>query len=129
MGKEPTQDEKDNKADGSMLTLLSIIVMHLRLENLQREMIRCKENLLEYNRFPRIYRQAYEVLKEASMVTDQDMNIQAHLHYALRIDSRRYNLPSLDEFAVILPGDGQEPCSIRDIVVYLKAGQELMRIS
>ncbi|KAF6136732.1 hypothetical protein GIB67_020054 [Kingdonia uniflora] len=62
---------------------------------------------------------AYEVLKEASMVTYQDMNIQAH-HYASRTDRRRYNLPSIDKIAVILPGDGHEPCSMRDIVVYLK---------
>ncbi|KAF6173591.1 hypothetical protein GIB67_022950 [Kingdonia uniflora] len=88
-----------------------------------------QENLLEHNPFARIYRQAYEVLKEASMVTDQDMNIQAHLHYASRTDRQRYNLPPIDEIAVILPGDGHKPCSMRDIVVYLKAGHELMRIS
>ncbi|KAF6155697.1 hypothetical protein GIB67_007134 [Kingdonia uniflora] len=34
-----------------------------------------QENLLEHNPFARIYHQAYKVLKEASMVTDQDMNI------------------------------------------------------
>ncbi|KAF6138718.1 hypothetical protein GIB67_040850 [Kingdonia uniflora] len=78
--------------------------------------------LFEHNPFARIYRLAYKVLKEAPMVIDQDMNIQAHLHYASRTDRRRYNLMSIDEIAVILPGDGHEPCSMRDIVVYLKAG-------
>ncbi|KAF6156643.1 hypothetical protein GIB67_017779 [Kingdonia uniflora] len=81
-----------------------------------------QENLLEHNPFARIYHQVYEVLKEASMVTGQDMNIQAHLHYASRIDRRCYNLPSIDEIAVILPGDGHEPCSMKDIILYPKAG-------
>ncbi|KAF6169908.1 hypothetical protein GIB67_034300 [Kingdonia uniflora] len=48
------------------------------------------------------------------------MNIRAHLHYASRIDRRRYNVPLIDEIAVILPGDGHEPCAMRDIVVYFK---------
>ncbi|KAF6171999.1 hypothetical protein GIB67_029417 [Kingdonia uniflora] len=44
-------------------------------------------------------------------------------------DRRRYNLPSIDEIAVILPGDGHESCSMKDIVVYLKEDRELMRIN
>ncbi|KAF6152830.1 hypothetical protein GIB67_021003 [Kingdonia uniflora] len=44
-------------------------------------------------------------------------------------DHRRYNLPSTDEIVVILPGDGSKISSVRDINVYLKAEQDLMRIS
>ncbi|KAF6167569.1 hypothetical protein GIB67_031152 [Kingdonia uniflora] len=85
--------------------------------------------MLEHNHFARIYRQAYEVLKEASLLPKHDVNIRVHLHYSSRTYRRRYNLPSIDEIAVILPGDGYEPCSMRDIIVYLKGDRELMRIN
>ncbi|KAF6135053.1 hypothetical protein GIB67_014102 [Kingdonia uniflora] len=84
---------------------------------------------MEYNPFARIYRQAYEVLNDAYLTDNQDVNVHAHLHYSSRTDRRRYNLPSTDEIVVILPGDGQETPSTRDIVVYLRGGHELMRIS
>ncbi|KAF6170123.1 hypothetical protein GIB67_025812 [Kingdonia uniflora] len=86
-------------------------------------------NLLEHNHFARMYRQAYEVLKEASSLTKKDVNIRAHLYYNSRTDRRRYNLLSIDEIAVILPRDGHEPCSMRDIIAYLKGDRELMRIN
>ncbi|KAF6172925.1 hypothetical protein GIB67_035479 [Kingdonia uniflora] len=88
-----------------------------------------QDNLMEYNPFVRIYRQAYEVLNDVYSADNQDVNVHAHLHYSSRTDRCRYNLPSTDEIAVILPGDGQEAPSTRDIVVYLRGGHELMRIS
>ncbi|KAF6163437.1 hypothetical protein GIB67_029286 [Kingdonia uniflora] len=48
--------------------------------------------------------EACEVLKEASMVTDQDMDIQVHLHYASRTDRRRYNLQLIDEITLYFQG-------------------------
>ncbi|KAF6165423.1 hypothetical protein GIB67_017905, partial [Kingdonia uniflora] len=86
-------------------------------------------NLLEHNHFARMYRQVYEVLKEAYLLAEQDINFQAHFYYNSRIDHRRYNLPSIDEIAVVLPGDGHESCSIRDIIIYLKGDRELMLIN
>ncbi|KAF6156534.1 hypothetical protein GIB67_011335, partial [Kingdonia uniflora] len=41
----------------------------------------------------------------------------------------RYNLPLTNEIAVILSRDGSKLSSVRDIIVYLKAEQGLMRIS
>jgi hypothetical protein len=38
-------------------------------------------------------------------------------------DPRRYNLPSTDEVAVILPGDGTQMCNPRDIRVYKRDGR------
>ncbi|KAF6160466.1 hypothetical protein GIB67_019235 [Kingdonia uniflora] len=84
---------------------------------------------MEYNPFIRIYRQAYEVLNDAYSSDNQDVNVHTHLHYSSRTDRRRYNLPSTNEIAIILPGDGQEAPSTRDIVVYLRGGHEIMRIS
>ncbi|KAF6148574.1 hypothetical protein GIB67_042533 [Kingdonia uniflora] len=43
-------------------------------------------------------------------------------------DHRRYNLPSTYGILVILPEDGSEINSVRDIIVYRKANQGLMQI-
>ncbi|KAF6163993.1 hypothetical protein GIB67_028697 [Kingdonia uniflora] len=63
--------------------------------------------------------------------SDDERNIddEAYLHYSGLTDHRRYNLPSIDEIAVILPGDGSEISGVRDIIVYRKANQGLMQIS
>ncbi|KAF6168761.1 hypothetical protein GIB67_012159 [Kingdonia uniflora] len=65
-----------------------------------------QDNLMEYNSFVRIYRQTYEILNDVYSADNQNVNVHAHLHYSLRTDRRRYNIPSTDEIAVILPGDG-----------------------
>ncbi|KAF6165381.1 hypothetical protein GIB67_018825 [Kingdonia uniflora] len=88
-----------------------------------------QDNLMEYNPFVLIYHQACELLNNAYSADNQDVNIHPHLHYSSRTNRCRYNLPSTDEIAVILSGDGQESPSIRDIFVYLREGHELMRIS
>ncbi|KAF6170579.1 hypothetical protein GIB67_000514 [Kingdonia uniflora] len=63
-----------------------------------------QDNLLEYNPFDRIYRQAYEVLKEASSANGQNVNVRAYLHYSSRTDRRRYSLPLFNEIAVVNEG-------------------------
>ncbi|KAF6163829.1 hypothetical protein GIB67_016169 [Kingdonia uniflora] len=87
------------------------------------------DDLLESNSFVRIYQQAHEVLKVSSSTNGQNVNVRAHLYYSSRIDRHRYNLPSTDEIAVVLPGDAHEPCSTIDIIIHLRSEQELMRIS
>ncbi|KAF6139057.1 hypothetical protein GIB67_010783 [Kingdonia uniflora] len=84
---------------------------------------------MEYNPFVRINRQAYKVLNNAYSIDNQDVNIHMHLYYSSRTDRRHYNLSSTYEIVVILPGDEQEAPNTRDIVVYLRGGHELMRIS
>ncbi|KAF6150903.1 hypothetical protein GIB67_000069 [Kingdonia uniflora] len=51
---------------------------------------------------------------------ERNIDNEAYLHYSVSTDHRRYNLPSTDEIAVILPGDGSEISGINDIVVYRK---------
>ncbi|KAF6136801.1 hypothetical protein GIB67_030086 [Kingdonia uniflora] len=70
----------------------------------------------------------HEVLEDTAG-EDENFNMPAYLHYSASTDHRRYNLPSTDEIVVILPGDGSKISSVRDINVYLKAEQDLMRIS
>ncbi|XP_026435136.1 uncharacterized protein LOC113332849 [Papaver somniferum] len=44
-------------------------------------------------------------------------------------DKRRYNLPTIDEVSVILPGDGTIKSGVRDIVLHLKGSRYLERIN
>ncbi|PIA65620.1 hypothetical protein AQUCO_00100849v1 [Aquilegia coerulea] len=82
--------------------------------------------LLENNKLCKVYKHAYEVLKESN--TDEDANISVWLHYKPDTDKKRYNLPTSEDIAVIMPGDGTEIASKRDIVLHLR-GNKLKRIS
>ncbi|PIA35515.1 hypothetical protein AQUCO_03500110v1 [Aquilegia coerulea] len=84
------------------------------------------ETLLENNKLSKVYKHAYEVLKESN--TDEDTNIPVWLHYKPDTDKKRYNLPTSEDIAVIMPGDGTEIASKRDIVLHLR-GNKLKRIS
>lgn len=81
-----------------------------------------QQMLLQHNPFVPIYRSAYETMNEEEIPS---------VHIRLRLlpgqDRRRYNTPTSDEFAVIIPGN-QPPETGRDIVLRLK-GNGLHRIS
>ncbi|XP_057482346.1 uncharacterized protein LOC130769157 isoform X2 [Actinidia eriantha] len=95
---------------------------HLRRDVLQT----IQDTLLQYNVFAVKYRQAYELLNQSEQAGE---HLIAYLHYSVATDRRRYNLPTSDEIAVILPGDGTEVNGMRDIVLHLRGNNELMRIS
>ncbi|GFS32967.1 hypothetical protein Acr_00g0025630 [Actinidia rufa] len=69
---------------------------------------------------------AYELLNQSEQAGEY---LTAYLHYSVATDRRRYNLPTSDEIAVILPGDGTEVNGMRDIVLHLRGNNDLMRIS
>lgn len=87
--------------------------------------------MLSHNRFAKDYCYAHEILERTSLAIgpDANVNILAYLHYTSDKDKRRYNLPSADEIAVIIPGDGSEPVAMRDIVLHLREGNGLRQIS
>lgn len=69
-----------------------------------------------------LYRQAYEILQTYDPAND----VEVYLRFIPgQLDRRRYNLPTADDIAVILPGQNKEP---RDIVLRQRAGP-LHRIS
>ena len=74
-----------------------------------------------------MYKQAYELTR--NMPPEQQCKIA--LRFDQSCDRRRYNLPNAtnNEIAVILPGDGDQPESTRDIVLYCRHGQPLQHIS
>ena len=46
-------------------------------------------------------------------------NLPTYLYYNSKIDRRRYNLPTTDEIAIVILGDGTEVSGIRDIILHL----------
>ncbi|KAF6157639.1 hypothetical protein GIB67_037212 [Kingdonia uniflora] len=86
-----------------------------------------QDTLVRNNPFCELYRHAYEVLEDAAD-GDEEFNVPGYLHYSVSTDHRRYNMPTTDEIAVILPGDGSQISGVRVIIVYRKANQGLMRI-
>jgi hypothetical protein len=74
-----------------------------------------------------MYKQAYELTR--NMPPEQQCKII--LRFDQGCDRRRYNLPTAatDEIAVILPGDGDQPEAVRDIVLYRRHGPPLQRIT
>ncbi|KAH9053086.1 hypothetical protein EDB87DRAFT_1569732, partial [Lactarius vividus] len=74
-----------------------------------------------------LYRQAYEMT--SAMPPDQQCQIS--LHFDPTCDRQHYQAldASVKEIAVILPGDGDQPTSAQDIILYCKHGPPLQCIS
>ncbi|KAG5561267.1 hypothetical protein RHGRI_004335 [Rhododendron griersonianum] len=83
-------------------------------------------SLLEINAFVGKFRQAYAVLNQ---LAETGQNLPAHLHYSSSTDRRRYNQPTTDEIAVVVPGDGTKASGMRDIILHLRGDNGLMRIN
>jgi hypothetical protein len=88
-----------------------------RNENLSSPTMQCLQTVLHVsNRYSLVYRHAFEVL---SMYDDTP-------EYFMKLcvlpgsNPRRNNLPTVDEVAVILPGEGTCEGDYRDIVVHLR---------
>ncbi|PIA50920.1 hypothetical protein AQUCO_01100021v1 [Aquilegia coerulea] len=85
-----------------------------------------QEARLESNELCKIYKCVYDVLKSAN--SNGGESIPIRLAYTPTTDPRRYNLPTSEDIAVIIPGDETEPTSKRDIILHLK-NNNLERIS
>jgi len=65
-----------------------------------------------------LYRQAFEIMNQ--MPPEENLTISLRLNE--NTDRRRYNLPTSSEIAVIIPGSGEEPVGVRDIILRKKHG-------
>ncbi|KAG5549105.1 hypothetical protein RHGRI_014469 [Rhododendron griersonianum] len=95
---------------------------HLRRDVLQT----IQDSLLQVNAFVGKFRHAYAVLNQ---LASTGQNLPAHLHYSSSKDRRRFNVPTTDEIAVVIPGDGTEVSGMRDIILHLRGDNGLMRIN
>ncbi|KAG2112888.1 hypothetical protein DEU56DRAFT_713134, partial [Suillus clintonianus] len=96
-----------------------------RNENLcRRTMERLQTLLLQNHRYAAIFQHAHEIL--ANQPDDSPITIRLLADPSR--DRRRYNLPTVDEIAAVIPGDEAESTGSRDIVLHRREGP-LQRIS
>lgn len=98
-----------------------------RNDKLRHDTMETLQNILETSHhYAAIYKHAYEALADYGDVKD----VSVRLRVMPGQDRRRYNLPSADEVAVILPGDGSQSDK-RDIILRkrMPEGLSLYRIS
>ncbi|TFK37141.1 hypothetical protein BDQ12DRAFT_576930, partial [Crucibulum laeve] len=95
------------------------IAAHTANRNLNQDVMRELQNML-YNHHYGVqqYKAAYELTRNIPA----NENCKIALHFNADTDQRRYNLPTTDELAVILPGLGDQPEDSRDIVLHLRGG-------
>lgn len=98
-----------------------------RNPQLRRDVLQTIQGCLsEVNAFVGKYRQAYAILNQ---IASTGRHLPAHLHYSSATDRRRFNLPTTDEVAIVIPGDGTESSGMRDIILHLEGNNELMQIN
>ncbi len=99
-----------------------------RNPNLNPEIMSQLQDLMQdVNPYVALYRHAYLIMKDKPR--EEYPNIEVRLHVGDGTDGRRYNLPTVDELAAIIPGDGSEPVkNDRDIVLHMH-DDSLKRIS
>ncbi|XP_026439106.1 uncharacterized protein LOC113337724 isoform X3 [Papaver somniferum] len=85
-----------------------------------------QNTMIQFNVFYTKYRQAYAILDQMSPA---DQNIRVSLQYKKSTDSRRYNLPTTDEIAVIVPENTYKETGVRDIILHLRENNGLKQIS
>jgi len=99
-----------------------------RNRNLDPTALRTLHDMLwRHHPYAPLYKQAYQVMREKPPEQHPDVRVRLHLQQGT--DGRRYNLPTVNEVAAIIPGDGtQEVSNTHDIVLRLQ-GDRLQRIS
>ena len=80
-----------------------------------------QDMLIANNPFVPLYKQAYQVMCDSP--DESQPNLQMTIVLEQGADRRRYNLPTVDEVAAIIPGTGEEDINHhRDIVLRYKDG-------
>jgi len=103
-------------------------VRAIRNPNLNPAFLRTIHDVLwRHHPFAQLNKQAYQVMREKP--PEEQSHVFVRIHFQEGTDGRRYNLPSANEIAAVIPGDGSEDVSDnRDIILRLQGGQ-LRRIS
>ena len=77
--------------------------------------------LWNHHPYIRLYKRAHDVMIEPPV--SQHGNVRARLHFTDGTDHWCYNLPTADEIATIIPGNGSEDSSdVWDIILRLQGG-------
>ncbi|KAF9233920.1 hypothetical protein BU15DRAFT_79608 [Melanogaster broomeanus] len=88
-----------------------------RNPNLNRQTLADLHDMLfNFHPYVNLYKQAYQVMMDKPPEQHPDLHVQ--LHFSEGTDAQRYNLPTANEIAAIIPGDGSEAVNEhRDIVL------------
>ncbi|KIK20564.1 hypothetical protein PISMIDRAFT_105502 [Pisolithus microcarpus 441] len=77
--------------------------------------------LREHHPYAAVYQQAHAIMQ--AKPPEQHTDVCMRLYLQQGTDGRRYNLPTVDEIAAIVPGDGSEIVrKDRDIILHLQGG-------
>ncbi|KIJ22471.1 hypothetical protein M422DRAFT_197125, partial [Sphaerobolus stellatus SS14] len=99
-----------------------VLALDQRMSNNQgtdrRVMARIQTILQQCNPFIRIYQTARQILDTGADKADFSVRI----HFDPTVDQRRYNAPTANEIAAVLPGSGDERHDGRDIILRLRGG-------
>ncbi|KAG5561407.1 hypothetical protein RHGRI_004441 [Rhododendron griersonianum] len=105
----------------------ALAIRNRRNPQLRRDVLQTIQGCLsEVNEFIGKYRQAYAILNQ---LASTGRHLPAHLHYSAAKDRRRFNLPTTDEVAIVIPEDGSESSGMRDIILHLEGNNGLMQIN
>ncbi len=99
-----------------------------RNPNLKPEIMSALQGLLHnVNPYVPLYQHAYLIMKDK--LREEYPNLEVRLHVGDGTDGRRYNLPTANELAAVIPGDGSEPVKNEQDIVLRMHDQSLKRIS
>ncbi|KAJ6587606.1 hypothetical protein DFH09DRAFT_909703, partial [Mycena vulgaris] len=102
---------------------------HNNMAGLNAEVMGIIDHVLRENHaYIRVFKTAFEVLKEQQRAHP---NVPSEIFIVIRCekgtDARRYNEPTANEVAVILPGDGSIAPDYRDIILHYRNGPNAMK--
>ncbi|KIL69116.1 hypothetical protein M378DRAFT_56848, partial [Amanita muscaria Koide BX008] len=101
---------------------------HNRNQNLEHGiLLELHDMLARHHPYAAVYKNAIQITNRQPLEQRADMQIRLHLQPGT--DARRYNLPTADEIAVIIPGDGSENVQDSRDIVLRHQGGALRRIS
>jgi len=77
--------------------------------------------LLNYHPYVNVFKHAHQILNARWKGNQNDLHVQ--LHYNEATDARRYNLPTANEIAAVIPGDSTEVLNDNcDFILCLQGG-------
>ena len=77
--------------------------------------------LLNHYPYVNVFKHAHQILNAREEENQNDLCVQ--LYYDEATDARRYNLPTANEIAAVIPGDGTEVLNENhDIILHLQGG-------
>ena len=106
----------------------AVAIRQQRNGNLNADVLReLNDMLFNHHPYVQVFKHAHQILNARPEANQSDLRVR--LHYNEATDARRYNLPTANEIAAVIPGDGTEVLNEnRDIILRLEGGG-LRRIS